>query len=53
MKHALVIFSVIFLLSCTSEKNTGVMPENGEAPGQSAWQEYCEREKEPQLCKTN
>lgn len=46
-----ILIAVLFISACnTSDPKSDVMPENGVAPGQGAWIEYCEREKDAKLC---
>lgn len=53
MKSLLVLFTIIFITACSGDtKPLEEMPEGDRAPGQGAWLEYCEREKDSELCKT-
>lgn len=47
-----LIITAFVLMSCESQKETGKMPERDSAPGQGAWVEFCEREKDSKLCQT-
>lgn len=48
-----ILIAVLFISACqASDPKSDVMPENDRAPGQGAWVEYCEREKDAKLCQT-